>query len=50
MHTYLIWNRRFQALVALDWDDVGPGFWGSYDGPDSWEVTNERFFGFPNVE
>ena len=27
-------------LLALDSGDDGPGSWGSYDEPDSWEVTN----------
>ena len=31
-------------LVAVDSDDDGNGSWGSYDGPDCWEVTHERFF------
>ena len=37
-------------LVALDSDDDGHGSWGSYDGPDSWEVTHEKLFGLQNVE
>ena len=37
-------------LVALDSDDDGPGSWGSCDGPDSWEVMHNRFFGLQNVE
>ena len=37
-------------LVALDSDDDRHGSWGSYDGPDPWEVTLERLFGLQNVE
>ena len=50
MHTTLIRNWGFEALVALDWDDDRPGSWGSCDGPDSWKVTSERFFGLQNAE
>ena len=50
MHTSLIQNWGFEALVVLDWDDDGPGSWRSYDGPYSWEIKNEGFFGLKNAE
>ena len=50
MHTSFIQNWGFEALVALDWTNSGLGFWGSYNGPNSWEVMNERSFGLKNVE
>ena len=40
MHTSLIRNWGLEALVALDWDNDGPGSLGSCDKRDSLEVTN----------
>ena len=50
MHHSLVQNWVFEAVVALDWDDNGPYSWGSCEGPDLWEDTNERFFGLQNFK
>ena len=49
MHTSLIRNWGFE-LCCSGSDDDGPGSWVSYNRSDSWEVTNERFFGLQNFE
>ena len=48
--TLLLYEIEGLNLVTLDSDDDRHGSWGSYDGPDSWEVTLERFFGLQNIE
>ena len=44
IHTSLIRNWGFEAVVALDWDDDWPGSRGSCDEPDLTEKLRMREF------